>query len=151
MLAWLRSWKGGLAVSAICLVGGLGRIFVSAGNGDRPWLTPTLLVLAVAYGGAAFVHRRMLDPRRPVRLAAPRERGDDPGIGHVTGGGVAVLTKDRVGAVLAITAAVIGLVLVFDGRESGASADDNSVTPPASQLLPGPNNSHPGSPSGRAG
>jgi hypothetical protein len=47
-----------------------------------------------------------------------------------------VLTKDRVGAGLAILAAVVGLALVFTQRH--ADDDDTPSMPPTSQVAPAP-------------
>jgi hypothetical protein len=47
-----------------------------------------------------------------------------------------VLTKDRVGAALAIAAAVAGLVLVFTG--GGTESERPSTPPPAGQVAPPP-------------
>ena len=50
---------------------------------------------------------------------------------------MSILTKDRVGSVLVVAAAVVGLVLVFDQHES--DADDTPTAPPAtSQFAPAP-------------
>jgi len=53
-----------------------------------------------------------------------------------------VLTKDRVGAGLAIAAAVLGLVLVFSfpQAEGGGDDDDDAApaAPPVSQVVPAP-------------
>jgi len=51
-----------------------------------------------------------------------------------------VMTKDRVGAGLAVVAAIIGLVLVFTYRDAGAAEDDvNPAAPPStSQVVPAP-------------
>jgi hypothetical protein len=52
-----------------------------------------------------------------------------------------VLTKDRVGAGLAIAAAVLGLVLVFSFPQSGGGGDDDDAapaTPPVGQVVPAP-------------
>lgn len=49
------------------------------------------------------------------------------------------MTKDRVGAGLAVVAAIIGLVLVFTYRDAGADEndDDNPAAPPStSQVVP---------------
>jgi hypothetical protein len=145
MSAWLRSWKGGVAVAVTCLAAGLMRAVTGSGDGDV-WLTPALFVLAVAYGSAAVIdlHARGVGRSRAVtdRLVPARSslwvlrRPGPPA--YATGGGVAVLTKDRVGAVLAISAAVVGLVLVFDGRHAGASAGDDDPAPPTSQSVPVP-------------
>ena len=128
MLAWLRSWKGGLVVSVACLVAGLVRL--SAAPVDLQ--TVALFPLAAGYAGAAVVERRMSNARR----AAAGADGPDPtpwttqpsrlvawlGAERGYAGGaivtipVATSTKDRVGAVLAIVAAVVGLVLVFHDR-----------------------------------
>lgn len=50
------------------------------------------------------------------------------------------MTKDRVGAGLAILAAIIGLVLVFQFPQSpgGDDDDDAPATPPAGQIAPAP-------------
>lgn len=49
---------------------------------------------------------------------------------------MAVLTKDRAGAVLAIGAAIVGLVLVFTTHN--AKGDDAPGAPPAGQVTPAP-------------
>lgn len=52
-----------------------------------------------------------------------------------------MLTKDRVGAGLAIAAAVLGLVLVFSFPQSGGGGDDDDAapaTPPVGQVVPAP-------------
>jgi hypothetical protein len=47
------------------------------------------------------------------------------------------MTKDRVGAALAVAAAVVGLVLVFTGR--GDAGDAGPAAPPAtSRVAPAP-------------
>jgi hypothetical protein len=47
-----------------------------------------------------------------------------------------LLTKDRVGGALAITAAIVGLVLVLTTHESKADSDDDKAdtSPPTSQV-----------------
>ncbi|WP_433786444.1 GAF domain-containing protein [Actinomycetospora sp. CA-101289] len=134
MLAWLRSWKGGTAVAAACFV--IGGVRVA--SAEHGWLTWILFPLAAGYGLAAVVDRRAHHARRtaahpdptrwttqPSRLgawfAAQRGRAHHPGQAPVPVTlTVATSTKDRVGALLAITAAVVGLVLVFqDGRIEG--------------------------------
>jgi hypothetical protein len=149
VLAWLRSWKGGLVIAAACLVAGLVR--VSAAPVDL--LTVALFPLALAYAVAAVVERRASNARRasagtdgldptpwstqPSRIAAwlAAERGHAP---HVDRGPlpvtVAVSTKDRVGAVLAIAAGVVGLVLVFQDR---GSMDDHTPAAPIGHVVPG--------------
>jgi len=129
VLTWLRSWKGGVAISAACLLAGLVRVVAA----PLDLLTVALFPLAVAYAVAAVVERRTSNARRagirvdgadpmpwstqPSRLAAwlRAERGyarEGPVILSV-----ATSTKDRVGAVLAIAAGVLGLVLVFQGHD----------------------------------
>ncbi|GAA4740731.1 hypothetical protein [Actinomycetospora chibensis] len=147
MLTWLRSWKGGLVVAAACLVAGLVRVVAA----PLDLLTVGLFPLAVAYGVAAEVERRMSNARR----AATRADGADPmpwstqpsrlaawlraERGYAREGAVVVppatSTKDRVGAVLAIAAGVLGLVLVFqghDGREGHTPAAPIGHASPAS-------------------
>jgi hypothetical protein len=60
-----------------------------------------------------------------------------------------VLTKDRVGAGLAIAAAVLGLVLVFSfPQDEGGGDDDDAApaTPPVSQVVPAPGGQVPPAP-----
>lgn len=129
MLTWLRSWKGGLVVAAACLAAGLVRVIAAPPD----LLTVALFPLAVAYAVAAVVERRMSNARR----AATRVDGADPmpwstqpsrltawlraERGYAREDAVVVQpatsTKDRVGAVLAIAAGVLGLVLVFQGHD----------------------------------
>jgi len=130
MLAWLRSWKGGAAVAAACLLIGLGRVL----SGELDWLTWVLFPLAAGYTVAAVIDHRARRPAtrrartgwatRPTRLDARNfaRRGvaDHPDAGQVPSPvtiTLATSTKDRVGAVLAVAAAVVGLVLVFQDRE----------------------------------
>lgn len=128
MLAWLRSWKGGAVVAAACLVIGLGRVL----SAQQDWLTWVLFPLAAGYTLAAVIDHRARRPAtrpdptgwttQPTRLSAwitaQRGRADHPGPAPspvtVT---LATSTKDRVGALLAVTAAIVGLVLVFQDRE----------------------------------
>ncbi len=145
MLTWLRSWKGGVAISAACLLAGLVRVVAA----PLDLLTVALFPLAVAYAVAAVVERRTSNARRaairvdgtdpmswstqPSRLAAwlRAERGyarEGPVILSV-----ATSTKDRVGAALAIAAGVLGLVLVF---QDPGSADDHTPAAPISQVAP---------------
>ena len=74
---------------------------------------------------------------------------------NAEGSDVAVLTKDRVGAALAILAGIVGLVLVFSGSGNGDDDDDApGATPPTSQVGPAPDGQvQPGAPgqSGPAG
>lgn len=53
-----------------------------------------------------------------------------------------MLTKDRVGAGLAIAAAVLGLVLVFGFPQAEGGGDDDDgaapAAPPVSQVVPAP-------------
>ena len=51
-----------------------------------------------------------------------------------------MLTKDRIGGLLVAVAAVIGLVLVFNGHSGGDDDDDDDApaTPPTSQVVPAP-------------
>ena len=52
-----------------------------------------------------------------------------------------MLTKDRVGAGLAIAAAVLGLVLVFSFPQAEGGGDDDDAAPaapPVSQVVPAP-------------
>lgn len=147
MLAWLRSWKGGYTVAALCLLAGIVRVLAE----PLDLLTNALFVLAVAYAGAAAVERRHARARRattrpagldptpwstqPSRLVAwlTAQRGYAPE--HVPDdtappvrGRAAVLTKDRVGAALAIAAGVVGLVLVFRG--DAVEHDHTPAAPP---------------------
>ncbi len=130
MLAWLRSWKGGVVISAACLLAGL----VRAVAAPLDLLTVALFPLAVAYAVAAVIERRTSNARR----AASRVDGSDPmpwstrptrlvawwvaERGYAHEGPLivpsATSTKDRVGAVLAIAAGVLGLVLVFQGHDA---------------------------------
>jgi hypothetical protein len=50
------------------------------------------------------------------------------------------VTKDRVGAGLAVLAAIIGLVLVFQFPQSPGDGDDDDApaAPPTSQIAPAP-------------
>ena len=56
-----------------------------------------------------------------------------------------MLTKDRVGAVLVIAAAIVGLVLVFSTHDPKADSDGDTkagTSPPTSQVqAPAPNQS----------
>jgi hypothetical protein len=145
VLTWLRSWKGGVTISAACLLAGLVRVVAA----PLDLLTVALFPLAVAYAVAAVVERRTSNARRagirvdgadpmpwstqPSRLAAwlRAERGyarEGPVILSV-----ATSTKDRLGAVLAIAAGVLGLVLVFQDR---GSPDDHTPAAPISQVAP---------------
>jgi hypothetical protein len=150
VLTWLRSWKGGVVISAACLLAGLVRVVAA----PLDLLTVALVPLAVAYAVAAVVERRTSNARRavarvdgadpmpwstqPSRLAAwlRAERGyarEGPVILSV-----ATSTKDRVGAVLAIAAGVLGLVLVFqghDGRHGHTPAAPVGHVSPASGLV----------------
>jgi hypothetical protein len=145
VLTWLRSWKGGVAISAACLLAGLVRVVAA----PLDLLTVALFPLAVAYAVAAVVERRTSNARRagfrvdgadpmpwstqPSRLAAwlRAERG------YAREGPVllslATSTKDRVGAVLAIAAGVVGLLLVFHDR---GSPDAHTPAAPISQVAP---------------
>ncbi|HSK61021.1 MAG TPA: hypothetical protein VK935_18420 [Actinomycetospora sp.] len=49
-----------------------------------------------------------------------------------------MLTKDRVGAGLAIVAAVVGLVLVLQFPETDEDDDEGPAAPPTSQVVPAP-------------
>jgi len=112
VLTWLRSWKGGVAISAACLLAGLVRVVAA----PLDLLTVALFPLAAAYAVAAVVERRTSNARRaatridgtdplpwspqPFRLAAwlRAERGyarEGPVILSVE-----TYTKDRVGGVL---------------------------------------------------
>lgn len=152
MLAWLRSWKGGCTVAVACVVAGVVRVH----GAPLDLLTGALFLLAVAYGVAAAVERRLAHVRRaatraagpdpgawsthPSRLAAwlrsQRGHAPDPGAGRTAPparGRVAVLTKDRVGAALAIVAGLVGLVLVF--RDHADVPDPTPAAPPPIERL----------------
>lgn len=146
MRAWLKSWKGGLLVAAACSVIGLVRLAGAPLDG-RTWL---FFPLAAGYAVAAVIGRRVqnasrtraADPARwttqPSRavawFAAQRGRARHPDqVALPAGIDLAPSTKDRVGALLAIAAAIVGLVLVFHDH-----AGDDRQTPagppfPASQ------------------
>ena len=59
-----------------------------------------------------------------------------------------MLTKDRVGAGLAIAAAVLGLVLVFSSPQGEGGGEDDAApaTPPVSQVVPAPGGQVPPAP-----
>jgi hypothetical protein len=107
---WRRGWQSCVVIAVACLVVGLVRVVTVPRLEADDWLTWASFALAVSYGVAAVV------------LRAPGERR--PG-GVLT----TVLTKDRVGATLAMAAAVVGLVLVFGDQEH--RADGHPATPPA--------------------
>jgi len=106
--ARLRSWQGGVVVAAACLVVGVVRVVTVPGLGADDGLAWASFALALSYGCAALALRPARGPARSARRVV--------GVGTV-------LTKDRVGATLAIAAAVVGLVLVFGDREHRESRD----------------------------
>jgi hypothetical protein len=143
MLAWLRSWRGGTVVAAACLVVALVRVI----GAPLDWLTVVSFPLAAGYGLAAVLDRRAENARRPAArpdptlwtadrtrigawLAAERGTALHPGVpASPVAVTVATSTKDRVGALIAIAAAVVGLVLVFHDREV---EDHSTPTAPTS-------------------
>ncbi|PVY97269.1 hypothetical protein [Actinomycetospora cinnamomea] len=110
VLAWLPSWKGGYAIAAVCAVTGVLRVATA----PLDLLTGALFVLALGYAGAAAIERGQATARRPAQPPPDRLR-------------VTTRTRDRVGAALAIVAGIVGLVLVFHGRDGD---DDTPAAPP---------------------
>ena len=94
----LRSSQGGVVIAVACVVVGLVR--VASGPGADDGLAWASFAVAVSYGCAAVA-------LRPAGAGALSR----------------ILTKDRVGATLAMAAAAVGLVLVFGDREHRESRD----------------------------
>jgi hypothetical protein len=72
------------------------------------------------------------------RTATPkRDRSVTQWVGYDQAGEVGILTRHRIGNVLATVAAIIGLVLVFSGARQQGHDDDVPSTPaPPSQVAP---------------
>jgi hypothetical protein len=119
--AWRRSWQGGV-VAVACLVVGLVRVVAVPPFGVDDGLTWASFALAISYGFAAVV-------ARPA---------GSPSLGVLSN----VLTKDRVGATLAMAAAVVGLVLVFGDQEHRADRHP-AAPPPPGQGEPAPSSPEP--------
>ena len=125
MRTWRRSWQGGVVVAVACLVVGLLRVVAVPHVGAGDGLIWASFGLAISYGYAAVVARPAGSPSR----------------GTAFGVLATVLTKDRIGATVAIAAAVVGLVLVFGDQEY--RAERHPAAPPPGQGEPGPSSPKP--------
>lgn len=126
----MRTWRGATALAAGCLLLGLVRVVTA----PLDELTVIALLVAAGYALAAVVDHRAEHAHHRATDGPSAQHGTPPHRDGVVVSATVVVTpstRDRIAALVATAAAVVGLLLVLQDRET---ADHRTPAGPAPQV-----------------